>query len=239
MRDWITRRRFLWLLTALLGLLVLVPADRADAAGRVVTVGLITAVYLAGFGVVLAEPRHRLAGLLFGLPALAGAWSGAANPAAPHDAVVVARHAAAVLFLVFVTYVVLRSVFRPRAVTVDDVAGALCGYLLIGAAFGHAFCLAEELAPGSFHGDDVFAAGPRDAGRVYLLLTYFSFVTLTTVGYGDITPASGLTRGLTTVEAVVGQFYLAVLIGDLIGKRVAQTLAERPSGRPDHPPSDC
>lgn len=195
-------------------------------------------MYFAGFRVVLADPRHRLAGLLLGLPALAGAWGTAAFPTAPPVPLAVARHAGAVLFLAFVTYVVLRSVFRPWAVTIDDVAGALCGYLLIGAAFGHAFCLVEELAPGSFRGADAFAAGPRDAGRVYLLLTYFSFVTLATVGYGDITPASGLTRGLATVEAVAGQFYLAVLIGDLIGKRVAHTLGQSASGRADHRPSD-
>ena len=58
-------------------------------------------------------------------------------------------------------------------------------------------------------------------------LSYFSLVTLTTLGYGDITPLSHGTRGLAVVEAIMGQFYIAVLIGDLIGKRVATALGER------------
>jgi hypothetical protein len=59
-------------------------------------------------------------------------------------------------------------------------------------------------------------------------LTYFSVSTLTTVGYGDVTPATGVTRGLANVEAIVGQFFLAVVVADLIGKRVGSQLAAPP-----------
>jgi hypothetical protein len=97
--------------------------------------------------------------------------------------------------------------------------------------FGHGYSLVEALAPGSFRGGD-FVTGPPDPGRVHLTLTYFSFVTLTTVGYGDVAPAAGLARGLANVEAIVGQFYLAVLVADLIGKRVAQALSERAAQSP-------
>jgi voltage-gated potassium channel Kch len=59
----------------------------------------------------------------------------------------------------------------------------------------------------------------------YFLLAYFSLVTLATVGYGDITPATELARSLAVVEAIVGQFYIAVLIADLIGKKLSQAVA--------------
>jgi hypothetical protein len=65
---------------------------------------------------------------------------------------------------------------------------------------------------------------------MHFQLTYFSFVTLTTVGYGDITPAREGPRGLAVVEAMVGQFYVAVLLGELIGKRVSHALEDRPKG---------
>jgi voltage-gated potassium channel len=225
--NWFFRRRFLVLLAALLALLVIVPADWGTLAARMLAASLLTAVYVAGFVVVLTGPRYQRAGLLLGVPTLAGAWAEAVFPTDRSLLLDIAHHGVAILFLVFVTVVILRSVLRMRAVTTDDVAGALCGYLLVGAAFGHTYSLVEHLTPGSFRFDDISAASTWRPGQLQLHLTYFSFMTLTTVGYGDITPAGGTARGLATVEAVVGQFYIAVLIADLIGKRVALALTEQ------------
>jgi voltage-gated potassium channel len=227
--NWFRRRPFVWLLATLLLLLILVPADLGSPAGRMLTGILVSLVYLAGFAVVFVEPRLRRAGLLLGIPALAGSWISFVFPELPRLPVAVAIHSLAIGFLIFTTTVILRAIFRLETVTVDEVAGALCGYLLIGVAFGHAYCLAEELVPGSFRADGDAALGLHDPGRIQVLLTYFSFVTLTTVGYGDITATRGVTRGLAMVEAVVGQFYIAVLIADVIGKKVAQALAGRQS----------
>ena len=78
------------------------------------------------------------------------------------------------------------------------------------------------------HGHETVAVGRIDgtfftqsAQATTARCLYFSFATLTTVGYGDVAPASGPARSLSIAEAVVGQFYLAVLIADLIGKRVS------------------
>jgi voltage-gated potassium channel len=73
----------------------------------------------------------------------------------------------------------------------------------------------------------------------YFFLVYFSLVTLATVGYGDITPATELTRSLAVVEAILGQFYIAVLIADLIGKKLTQsvTLPQSPDIREPSRPS--
>jgi hypothetical protein len=70
----------------------------------------------------------------------------------------------------------------------------------------------------------------QEDDRDHLMLTYFSFVTLTSVGYGDITPGSRTVRSLAVLEAIIGQFYIAVLIGELIGKRVSQAVLGQPSG---------
>jgi len=94
--------------------------------------------------------------------------------------------------------------------------GAVCVFLLIGVIWAIAYTLLELLAPGSFAGQ---AAGPPagwDSGWLY-----FSFVTLTTLGYGDILPVSGLARTLAYMEAVVGQFYVAVLVASLVSAYVS------------------
>jgi hypothetical protein len=222
----LVRRPFVWMLAALLCLLVLIPADRNTVAGRLLAGVLFTAAYLAGFIIVFKQPHHRIVGLLTGVPALAVIWAGiAVTPPTPLP-LILAGHGLSILFLAVTTTVILKTVFQLADVTTDAVAGALCGYLLLGVAFGHAYSLIEVFAPGSFLGGDL-AAARTDPGRVHAVLIYFSVTTLTTVGYGDVTPATGLTRGLSNVEAILGQFYIAVVIADLIGKRVAQALADR------------
>lgn len=231
--NWLSRRPFVWMLAALLCLLVLIPADRDTVGGRLLAGVLFTAAYLAGFAIVFRQPRHRIAGLLTGIPSLAAVWAGvAATPPTPL-ALTLAAHGLSILFLAVTATVILRTVFQLAEVTTDAVAGALCGYLLLGVAFGHAYSMIEILAPGSFLGGEL-VADRNDSGRTHALLAYFSVSTLTTVGYGDVTPATSLTRGLSNVEAILGQFYLAVVIADLIGKRVAQALADRAADSTSH-----
>jgi len=225
--NWLLRRPFVWMLAALLCLLVLIPADRNTVAGRLLAGALFTGAYLAGFAVVFRRPRQRTGGLLTGVPALATVWAGIAVTPAPPVPLTVAGHGLSILFLAVTTTVILQEVAQLAEVTTDAVAGALCGYLLVGVGFGHAYSLIEALAPGSFVGHDL-AAGGAGPGRTHAVLTYFSLSTLTTVGYGDVTPATGVTRGLANVEAIVGQFYLAVVVADLIGKRVGSQLAALP-----------
>jgi len=218
------RQPFLWLLASLLCLLVLMPADRRTLGEQLLAGGLFTVAFLTGFAVIFKNPRDRVVGLLTGIPALAFVWLWHLGADISRVPVAAIAHSTSILFLAMTTIVILKTVFQLRDVTADAVAGALCGYLLVGVLFGHAFCLVEELVPGSFAGPEL-ETGRADSGRMHALLTYFSFVTLTTVGYGDITPSVGLGRGLAMVEAVVGQFYLAVLVAVLIGKMVARALS--------------
>lgn len=217
----LSRHRYQALLAALFLLLVAYPTLRGPADSPVLARGLLTAVFLAGGWVVFADRRLRLTAVLLGGPAVAGAWTGYAIPEEPGGVAAGLFHALGFLFQVFVLVVLLRAVYRERTVTTDVVAAALCGYLLLGFAFGHAYCLVEAAAPGSFRGIE-----PRAAGvPTHLALNYFSFVTLTTVGYGDVTPGGDTARSLALVEAVAGQFYLAVLIADLVGKRLTQSVS--------------
>ena len=94
--------------------------------------------------------------------------------------------------------------------------------MLVGYGWTFAYALLDETLPGSFA--TVTQIGPNDyIGRV-MQLRYFSFMTLTTVGYGDVVPRSSAARTMAVLEAVMGQFYLAVLIARLVGLHIVHGL---------------
>ncbi|MFO0851302.1 MAG: potassium channel family protein [Gemmataceae bacterium] len=224
--NWLARNKFLALLAALLMLLVAYPALRGPAGSPVLASVLVTAVFLAGGWVVFTGRRHRAMAVVLGLPAVVGAWTGYTLPEQLGPGAAAGFHLAAAAFHGFVLAVIVGWVYRERSVSADVVAAALCGYLLIGVTFGHVYYLVEAAVPGSFAG-----LGP-DPGhhRTHYQLIYFSFATLSTVGYGDITPAKDTARSFALVEALTGQFYLAVLVADLVGKRVSLAFSPQPPG---------
>jgi hypothetical protein len=105
--------------------------------------------------------------------------------------------------------VVLAQAFRAGPVTVHRVQGAVAAYLLLGLVWGYAYELVAALNTGAFA--SALATAPRDRG-----LIYFSFVTLTTVGYGDVTPVHPAARSLAVMEALTGQLYPAILLARLV-----------------------
>jgi len=121
------------------------------------------------------------------------------------------------LLLGFVTWVVLRDVLSHQRVTSETLNGALCVYLLAGLIFSQVYTVLEATDPGSFRLPESAAhgAGLQEA------LTYFSMVTQTTLGYGDVVPASPAARSLAVGQAVFGQLYLAVLIARLVALEIA------------------
>jgi len=136
-------------------------------------------------------------------------------------------------------YLVVK-VINTSDVTTDTVLGGVCVYLMLGVLFALLYSLTEVLIPGSFRvpedvGDVTRVmtwmggepAGPGEAAALSSgsLPLYFSFTTLTTLGYGDIAPRQSVAQSLTSIEAVVGQLYLAVLIARLVA--VARPLGPR------------
>ncbi len=124
-----------------------------------------------------------------------------------------------ILFLIYVTAVVFRNVVRSKRVTADTIYGAISVYLLLGILWGVAYRLLESISPGSF-------AGPMgidpETGIEVPSYVYFSFTTLTTLGYGDITPLSAPARAIAILEAVAGPLYITILISQLVAKYVSR-----------------
>jgi len=111
---------------------------------------------------------------------------------------------------------VVWQIFREGPITRQRVQGSIVILLLLGLIWAEAYTLAANLDSDSFSGN--LATG-RNA--VSARLTYFSFVTLTTVGYGDILPTSLVTRTLANIEGLIGQLFPAILIARLVSMEIA------------------
>ena len=119
-------------------------------------------------------------------------------------------------FLGISTIITARHVLFVTPVDANKIVGAVCIYLLLGLIWAILFLLLHTLSPGSFRG--------LSAAPLHLQLSEFisySFVTLTTLGYGDVTPVQPVARTLAYMEAVFGQFYIAILIASLVGVYVS------------------
>jgi hypothetical protein len=122
---------------------------------------------------------------------------------------------------------ILKRTLRPGPVTGYRVMGGIAGYLLIGFTWAFAYQLLIQLAPAAIH----FENGPTaDLSRQPNDLLYFSFITLTTVGYGDVRPIHPVVRSMAVAEALVGQLYLAILIASLVGMALQTRSAKGDAG---------
>jgi hypothetical protein len=119
-------------------------------------------------------------------------------------------------FLVVAISHSFKQVLFGTEMNVNRLAGAICVFLLLGIIWSFAYLLLELAIPGSFSGFDASQDPNSDSNWLY-----FSFVTLTTLGYGDITPESATARTLAFMQAVVGQFYIAVLVAGLVSAYIS------------------
>lgn len=119
--------------------------------------------------------------------------------------------------LVAISYT-LKRVVVGTTISANRVVGAVCVYLLLGVLWALAYTGLDLLAPGSFQGFASFDEYSWDSEWLY-----FSFVTMTTLGYGDITPVSATAKFLAYSQAVFGQFYIAVLVAGLVGAYIAKS----------------
>jgi hypothetical protein len=174
---------------------------------------LIMAVMLLSF----EEREHRKLGLLLGLAAFLSLWTSRAFLDSSRGPFLALSYLFTSFFFAFALFGIVRTVLSGRATT-HAILGAVCGYLLLGLVWSLVYSAVETLAPGSFGRSASDGAAPLDRSA----LSYYSFVTLSTVGYGDITPNTPLARTLSWIEAVTGQFYLAVLVAGLVGFKVSQ-----------------
>ena len=226
LRAWprdLSRWRSLPLLAALLTLLAVGPLLDEQLAGFAVWQLLFTLTVLSAMARLAVGPGPTLLAGLLAVPTMASLWLRQFIPDVGLSAVGLGL---LTLFLLATAAVVLVSVFREERVTLDTLSGAFCVYLLFGFACGTLYGVMYLRSPGAFH----LPAGwtPRHESGIavdvpFNLLTYFSFMTLTTVGYGDVLPIADASRAVAALEAVLGHFYLAILVARLVGLHAADT----------------
>ena len=208
-----SRNRYLFLLIWLIAYL-LADAIALELGGTTRLVDFIFAgVLLSTLRVLSRNPGEFVVATSIGGLAIAASVASAFSPSV---AVLATKALLAATFCGFLSAVILREVLQDDDVDADTIRGAICAYLFVGICWAGAYAFVEHLHPGSL---SLPAAGPGVAPgdpRPEKLL-YFSFVTLATLGYGDILPATPVTRALAWMEAVFGQFYIAVLVARLVG----------------------
>jgi len=172
---------------------------------------------------VIENREQRRIAIFLGLIAFLGIWIGHGIDGPASRSVLVEAHLIAAGVLGFALYGILRATLLNHA-SGDALFGAVCGYLLLGIIWSVLYSAVETAFPGSFHFPSPADAGAAAARPSRGTFGYFSFVTLATVGYGDVTPVTALARTLAWMEAIAGQFYLAVLVAGLVGFKVTQAM---------------
>jgi hypothetical protein len=125
-------------------------------------------------------------------------------------------------FFIWTTYLAARQVLFTGTIDGNKIIGSICIYLLLGLIWTTLYLLVLEVSPNAFNG-----LGYASWYQNFPVVTYYSFVTLTTLGYGDISPLAPLARFLVFMEAVVGVFYMAILVASLIGVRMTAHKSEK------------
>ena len=199
------RSRPLLLLMALLLHILVTP----QVGNRWVSLGVQVAIIVAAAAIAADTRRHLGQTLAMAVPAailvVLGDLTG-------HRLIDWAGYLAAMCLYLHVIRLMLRSIFQARVVTLDVISLALCTYVLLGVLWVFFYLPVLALDPAAFNFTTPLAAqDPVDT------MTYFSYVTLTTLGYGDIVPVAPLARSLAVVEALTGVLFMAVLISRLVG----------------------
>jgi voltage-gated potassium channel len=210
--------------TLLLFVVLLMIVGEPMFAGHRLAQGLATfsmsLVLLAALYTLNLSPAYLTVGLLVMVPAIVTRWA-LHFYRTPELEVFAALSASAFIFITVVG--IVRELFTVKRVTLDTISAAICAYLLMGLAWAFLFAVVAMEHPGSFSRALLVHS---DASQMFLSnnFFYYSFVCLTTTGFGDIAPTSDAARALSILESVTGQMYLAILIARLVSLEVAQSM---------------
>jgi hypothetical protein len=222
----IAKGRYAFLLVCILLLFVLYPFTSGDVFG-IGVLDVLTTLILLVATYILGRKGHRVAVVvLLAIPAVVVGWLTYAIRSQMINAV---ADVLSILFFTTITLMILADVLKDERITGEKIYGAICAYLLMGLIWSFSYDLLETLHKESF--SIVRAADKVGLQRTENFgadsdLAYYSFITLTTLGYGDICPRTATARSLASLEALVGQLYLAVLVSRLVGLHIAYS-AER------------
>jgi len=197
-------------LLSLIALLFIYPYLKENTVSKVI-LGLLYSAVLIGGAYAIGRDRRRLA-IALGLTVLAIGFQWAhfiTQDVWLHRS----RGVIYILFLLYTIGEVLAYILKKGPITADKLHGALAGYIMLALLWAFFYDMIESVLPGSF----LMGGAPLGEPREFMHLLYFSFTTLTTTGFGDITPASDQARSFVIIEEFAGVFFVGVLIARLAG----------------------
>ena len=209
-----------WLFFALIGFFVAGPLVSESTAGILLLDVLLFGVLIFSAYSVSNNRKVLIIAILLALPTTAF-WLGARVSNSALLAFIGLFFSA--LFFLYIVGVLLRQILKSEQVDADTLYGAVTAYLLIGVTWAFFYAMVSMIVP------DAFTFGPLttyvEADPMFgdfRFFVYYSLVTLSTLGYGDITPLAPMARTLASLEAVLGQLYIAVAVAALVGTHIAQ-----------------
>ena len=212
------RDRFLFLLISLLSLILIAPLFQGVVPLPLLLDIFITGIFLSALYAISKKTQRLPLAIILLLPVITGMWV-TYFVHIPYLRLV--SDCCAILFFAFAIILLLSSLLRENEITLDVIYGAIAVFLLMALMWAFMFDVIETIRPGSFQ----VTASPLHGTRVHFV--YYSFVTITTVGYGDILPVTLSARAFSIVEMVVGQVYLVVLVARLVGINITQSMDKK------------
>jgi len=224
--HWLHTRRHLILLVCVVVLQIVQPLLAHDSVAlRVLYDTAFGIVTLLVFLAIFLKRGERWLAFALILPAVVANVAHYALSDRSQEWAATVYHFFSAGFLAFAVGVILRDILRKRAISGDDVLGAIVGWVLMGLIWGHFYALTDRLVPDSFSVAAAIAGQLNEWHSRRALFDYFSFTTLTSLGYGDITPTRAPAYTLAWLEVMFGGFYMAVVVAQLVGMKLAQAVS--------------
>ncbi len=188
-------------------------------AGAILLRIVFTAILISALYSVVRKPPIFRGVFLLLFPALVANW--VVDPI-EHPTLSAFASSVTLVILLVAIGTILSHIITAKRISRDIIFGSVAVYLLAGFMWASCYAFINDLMPGQVIESVAATLTKESRAAVFPEFTYFSFVTLTSVGYGDLTPISAPARGLAIVEGVFGQLYTAILIAKLVGMKVAQ-----------------
>ncbi len=203
---------FVYLMAVILAMVLTTPFLQDYMNIRILLDIFYTAIFLAALYVISQAKRLVKLAAVFAVPMIFSLW---ASYFFASDHIVTLGRVCGIIFFVLAIYHCGKFILKSPQVTQDVIIAAVVIYLLMALLWSNAYAILEFYQPGSF----VYQEGLPRSSRLFFI--YYSFVTLTTLGFGDITPLTEKAKALTILQALIGQVYLVVVLAWLVGMHVS------------------
>ena len=208
-----SKDRFFILVCLIMGLLVIVPILKRYVAAHIFLEIFLTAIVIFMVYTISHKRLQVIAGVFLAMVMLASLWS---QYFYPHRGITALSMIAGALFIALAISSIIGFLLSSGEVNREIIFAALLLYLLAGLMWAFVYTFLELVDPASFNIDLGQSRSPL------FIFQYYSFVTITTLGYGDITPVTEVAKAFSVLEAVVGQLYLVVAVAWLVGMHVSR-----------------